>query len=213
MFDEHLHRFGTRCESFLLDEAGEPFANFVIPRPDRFEDHASGFDLFVELGAAIEVFLFVAEHQKRGWRGGCRVEGEGFDAAQLLGFPHDHDLSVSHHRHLAAEVYDRSRIAVFAVENGSIESLFRLAEHLFGQYVGEHVDEIRLFAHQQVDGCIAPFGKIGADAFEGRYAVAEFDRALGHQIISRVIFRMFSVLSVILKRSSSRRPTSQTISP
>ena len=65
---EHLQRFGVYRTAFGADELTEPRAYLVVARAYRFECHAFGRDVLVELRAFVHVLLLVADDQYRARR-------------------------------------------------------------------------------------------------------------------------------------------------
>ena len=180
MVGEHRERLGVDGESLFGDELLEPRGDFVVARAHRFEHRSIGGAALVECRAFVGVLLLVADHEDRRGRGFLRVEREFVQSAQLLRLLEDDDLIRSHHRHLAAEVDDLSRLGVLAVDGDLVESPFGFAEHRRREPLGDGVDKVALLAHEQVHGGEPPCGDLLRQLFVCGDGIFEFQCAFGH---------------------------------
>ena len=177
---QHRQRLRVNGQPFSGDELLEPRGDLVVARAHRLEHRAVGGATLVEGRTPVGVFLLVADYEDRRRRRLLGVERELVQSAQLLRLLEDDDLVGSHHRHLAAEVDDLPRLGVPAVDGELVESPFGFAQHGRGYLLGDGVDEVALFAHEQVDGDKPPCGDLAGELFICGDGILEFQCAFSH---------------------------------
>ena len=127
-----------------------PLRGLVIPEREGFHDDALLQDGLIERLPLVGRSPMHEDDQHGGVQRLLAVQGQFFQRLHLLGFLHDHQLPVCHHREAPGGGDHRLGIHISPVADSLVEVLLPFLQAVVDDGVAHEVRIIRLLPHQQV---------------------------------------------------------------